>query len=108
MIALNLKGDISQILQDLRRSKLRAAHPVNYFPGFWGKNVKNCQPSKLFLFTPCCGHEELSIQNNIKLMSEVSMVSAPVQWSHKCDTLNDNDMHFMMCFLTNEWYGFSA
>ena len=23
---------------------------VNYFSGFWGKNIKNCPPSKLFLF----------------------------------------------------------
>ena len=29
--------------------KLKAAHPVNYFPGFVGKNTKNCPPSKLFL-----------------------------------------------------------
>ena len=36
--------------------KSKAAHPVNYFPGFLGKNIKNCPPSKLFLFTsllPC-------------------------------------------------------
>ena len=33
-------------------SKLKAAHPVNYFPGFLGmKNIKTCPPSKLFLFT---------------------------------------------------------
>ena len=31
--------------------KLMAAHPVNYFPGFLGINIKNCPPSKLFLFT---------------------------------------------------------
>ena len=35
----------------LGRLKLKAAHPVNYFHGFWGKNIKNCPPSKLFLFT---------------------------------------------------------
>ena len=35
----------------LGRSKLKAAHPVNYFPGFLGKNDKNRPPSKLFLFT---------------------------------------------------------
>ena len=37
---------------------LEAAHPVNYFPQFLGKNIKNCPPSKLFLFTSlvkmCC------------------------------------------------------
>ena len=32
----------------LGNSKLKAAHPVNYFSGFWGKNIKNCPPSKLF------------------------------------------------------------
>ena len=31
--------------------KLNAAHPVNYFAGFLGKNIKNCPPSKLFLST---------------------------------------------------------
>ena len=31
--------------------KLKAAHPVNYFPWFLGKNIKTCPPSKLFLFT---------------------------------------------------------
>ena len=35
----------------LGRTKLKAAHPVNYFPGFLGKNIKSCPPSKLFLFT---------------------------------------------------------
>ena len=30
---------------------LKAAHPVNYFPGFLGKNMKNCPQSKLLLFT---------------------------------------------------------
>ena len=29
--------------------KLNAAHPVDYFPGFWGKNIGNCLPSKLYL-----------------------------------------------------------
>ena len=31
--------------------RLKAVHPVNYFPGFLGRNIKNCSPSKLFLFT---------------------------------------------------------
>ena len=35
----------------LVRSKLKAPNPVNYFPGFLGKHIKNCPPSKLFLFT---------------------------------------------------------
>ena len=32
-------------------SKLKVAHPVNYFPRFVGKNIKNCPPSKLLSFT---------------------------------------------------------
>ena len=35
----------------LEHSKLKAAHPGNYFSGYLGKNIKNCSPSKLFLFT---------------------------------------------------------
>ena len=35
----------------LGRSKLKADHPVNYFPGFLGKNIENCKPTKLFFFT---------------------------------------------------------
>ena len=31
--------------------KLKTAHPVTYFPGFLGRNIKNCPPIKLFLFT---------------------------------------------------------
>ena len=31
--------------------KLKAAHTVNYFCRFLGKNFKNCPPSKLLLFT---------------------------------------------------------
>ena len=31
--------------------QLKAAHPVNYFSRFLGKNIKFCPPSKLFLFT---------------------------------------------------------
>ena len=34
-----------------QNQKLQAVHPVNYFPYFLGKNIKNCPPSKLFLFT---------------------------------------------------------
>ena len=30
-------------------SKLKAFPPVNYFPGFLGKNSKNCPPSKFIL-----------------------------------------------------------
>ena len=33
----------------LVRSKLKVEHPVNYFPGFLGKNIKNCLCTKLFL-----------------------------------------------------------
>ena len=35
----------------IERSNSKAALPVNYFCGFLGKNIKNCPPSKLFLFT---------------------------------------------------------
>ena len=35
-------------------SKLKAAHLVTYFHWFLGKNIKNCPPSKLFLFIPPC------------------------------------------------------
>ena len=32
----------------LERSKIEGCpHQVNYFPGFLGKNIKNCPPSKL-------------------------------------------------------------
>ena len=31
--------------------KLKAVHPVKYFPRFLGKNIKKRPPSKLFLFT---------------------------------------------------------
>ena len=54
---LNLKGHISQGFQGKRyylglgRSKLKAAHPVNYFPWVLGKNIENFPPSKLLLFT---------------------------------------------------------
>ena len=44
MVALNLKGDISQSFQEkhtlgLWHLKLKATHSVNYFPGFLGKHV---------------------------------------------------------------------
>ena len=32
------------------------AHPVKYFSQFWDKNIKNCPPSVLLLFTPCFQH----------------------------------------------------
>ena len=34
---------------DLGCSKLKAANPVDYFPGFLGKNIENCPPSELFI-----------------------------------------------------------
>ena len=40
MKVLNLKGDISQFPEKTwvqGAQKLKAAHPVNYFPGFGGK-----------------------------------------------------------------------
>ena len=33
----------------LGRSKLKPAHPVNYFPGYLGKNDNNCPPIKIYL-----------------------------------------------------------
>ena len=44
------------------RSKLKAAHPVYYFPGFSGKNIKNCPPSKLFLFTSLRGRPPIELR----------------------------------------------
>ena len=41
---LKFPGKIS--LFWLRRWKLKSAHPVNYFPGFFGKNIKNCPPAQ--------------------------------------------------------------
>ena len=45
-------------------SKLKAAHAINYFPGFLGKNIKNCPPSKSFLFT--------SLPQSLKISKEFS------------------------------------
>ena len=42
----------------LGRSKSKAVHPVDYFPGFLGKNIKNSPTSKLFLITSLRGREE--------------------------------------------------
>ena len=39
------------MIYESERSKLKAAHSINYFPRFLGKNIKNCPPSKVFLFT---------------------------------------------------------
>ena len=33
---------------------MKAAHAVNYFPGFLGKKIKDCPPCYLFLFTSLC------------------------------------------------------
>ena len=49
-------------------SKLKAAHPMNYFPGFLGKNLKNCPSSKLFLFT--------SLPQSLKINKEFSSKSS--------------------------------
>ena len=73
MIPLNLKGDTSLSFQGKHiirvcAKKLKAAHPVNYFPGFLGNNVKNCPPIKLFLFTslvPCGARGPGRVQNRI-------------------------------------------
>ena len=47
----NRKCDISQSFRRKKThylghsaQKLKAAHPVNYFPGFLGKNIKNYPP----------------------------------------------------------------
>ena len=46
---LGLRGKVHYLGKNAQKSK--AAHPVNYFPGFLGKNIKNGLPSKLSLFT---------------------------------------------------------
>ena len=50
-------------------SNLKAAHPVNYFPAFLGKNIKNCPPSKLFLppwsLRPISGADRRKLQPNL-------------------------------------------
>ena len=53
---MNLKGNISQNFQEntlfgFRTLKIESYPPVNYFPEFWGKNIENYPPRKLFLFT---------------------------------------------------------
>ena len=63
MIASEVKGQLQHLSKfpgkthylGLGYSKLKAAHPVNYFPRFLAKNVKNYPPSKLFLFTSLQG-----------------------------------------------------
>ena len=62
-----LKFPLNTHYLDLGRSKVKAAHLVNYFPGFWGKSVKNCPPSKLFLFTSLIYIPDL-INKNINKM----------------------------------------
>ena len=45
-------GKINYLLQGTQ--KLKVAHSVNYFPRFFGKNIKNFPPSKFILFTSMC------------------------------------------------------
>ena len=51
------KGDISQRFRGKTHycgwsaQTLRVAHPVNYLPGFLGKNITDCPPIKIFIFT---------------------------------------------------------
>ena len=45
----------------LGRSKFKAANLVNCFPWFWGKNIKKCPFTQLFLFTSLkqrCSHRK--------------------------------------------------
>ena len=46
----------------LGHSKLKDAHPVNHFPGFWGKNIKNCPPSKLIVLIYLPAPEETTLE----------------------------------------------
>ena len=61
--------------------KSKAAHPVNYFPGFLGKNIKNCPPS-LLLFTSLldrwtiCNHTLHHILLAIQLWRWVSVAAS--------------------------------
>ena len=63
MVLLNLKCGISQIywentLFGLGCSKLKAAHPVNYFLWFWGKILRIAHPVNYAYLPPCsnlCG-----------------------------------------------------
>ena len=49
-VQLKVSGEKHIILVRVLKN-MKAAHPVNYFLRFLGKNIKNCPPSKLFLFT---------------------------------------------------------
>ena len=65
----------------LGHSKLKAVHPVNYFSGFLGKNIKNCPPSKLFLFTslvPLNSHDNSKQQNRTLSCSYICIYQ--IEW----------------------------
>ena len=54
-------------------SKLNAAHQVNYFRGFLGKNIENCPPSKLLLFTSLCSYNTCFIRFSLSFSSEYTL-----------------------------------
>ena len=56
MTALNLKAVFLKVSREntlfgCKVLEIEGAYPINYFPGFLVKNIKNCTPSKSFLFT---------------------------------------------------------
>ena len=57
----------------LGHSKFKAAHSVNIFLDYLGKNIKNCPPSKLFLFTSLVDIVNY-IQGNLKGESVVAAI----------------------------------
>ena len=60
VIYLKVVGE-KYIIWGQSAQKLKVAHPINCFPGFSGKNIKNCPPSKLFLFTSLTGRVEFNV-----------------------------------------------
>ena len=76
--SMNLKGNISLSFQrkhiiifGIGCSKLKAAHQVNYFPGFWGaKILRVAHPVIFFLFT-FLGSSSVCISPGISSCREV-------------------------------------
>ena len=66
---------------------MKAAYPVNYFPRFLGKNIKNCPPSKLFLFT--------SLTNNKVVYESVGILyqNFLTCWVYKSRNTGDWDLY---------------
>ena len=51
VIFLKVSGENTLFV--LRALKLKSTHPVNYFPGFLGKNIKNFPPRNYSYLPPC-------------------------------------------------------